>query len=181
MEQEELENHNFLTPQGIYRLSMLSAPPVSSSSMIASPSPSLSSDSYTQPGWNYDYDDSTSFPCGGTEPESTTETLVAMQGQITTAQEASLVHEKTRNIQRKKGKEKARKQVVRSGDTPEVASERERRIQRKKELDRARKSADRLKQKRAHTRICELLKIELEPDNTLAERSKCLCLCIHSR
>ena len=74
------------------------------------------------------------------EPESTTETLVTMQGQIATAQEASLVHGK-------KGKDKARKKVVRSGDTLEAALEREKKIQRKKELDRARKRADRFKQK----------------------------------
>ena len=169
VEQEGLENHNFLSPQNIYGGSVLSAPPESSSTVIGDSSSSLSAESYTQPGWKDDYDDSISFPCG--RVEITTENLVAMQGQIARTQEASLAHGK--KIQREKGKGKARKQVVRSNDTQEAALARERKIQRKKELDKARKTAERLKKKRAHTRICQLLNIELEPDNTLADRSKC--------
>ena len=169
MEQEGLGNHNFLSPQDMYGVSIPSALPESSSTVIDSTSSSLSAESYTQPEWQDDYDDLASFLCRPVE--STTENLVAMQGPISTTPDASLVH--GRKIQRNKGKDKARKQVVRPGDTREAAIERERKIQRKKELDKARKAAERFKKKRAHTRICQLLNIELEPDNTLADRSKC--------
>ena len=147
MEQEELENHNLLRPQDIYRHSVPSAPPVSSSTMIASPSPSLSADSYTQPAWKDDYSDLTSFPCG--RVESTTENLVAMPGQIATTREAALA--------------------------------RERKVQRKKDLDKARKKTERSQDKQAYRRICQLLNIDLDPINTLANRSEFLCLCTHPR
>ena len=169
MEQEGLGNHDFLSTQDIYGVSMPSALPESSSTMIDSTSTSLSAESYTQPEWQGDYDELTSFPCG--RVESTTENLVAMQGQIATTQEASLTRE--RIIQRKKGKDKARNRDDWSNDTQEAALARERKIQRKKDLDKARKRTERSQNKQAYTRICQLLNIDLDPINTLADRSEC--------
>ena len=171
MEQEGLGNHNFLSPQDIYGVSMPSALPESSSTMIDSTSTSLSAESYTQPEWQDGYDELTSFPCG--RVESTTENLVAMhwQGQIATTQEASLARENM--IQRKKGKDKERKRDDWSNDTQEAALVRARKIQRKKDLDKARKKTERSQNKQAYTRICQLLDIDLDPINTLADRSKC--------
>ena len=167
--QKGLENHNFLSPQDIYGVSRLSAQPESSSAMIDSTSTSLSAESYTQPRWQDDYDELTSFPYG--RVESTSENLVATQGPVATTQEACLVRD--RMIQRKKGEDEARSRDNWSNDTQEAALARERKIQRKKELDKARKKTERSQSKQAYTRICQLLDIDLDPINTLANRSKC--------
>jgi hypothetical protein len=84
-----------------------SAPPGSSSTMIANSS--SSAESYTQPGVQEDY---ASFPLG--QVGSTSEDFVTTQGQIATAQETSFSRE--RRIQRKKDMDKARKRVDRSND-----------------------------------------------------------------
>jgi hypothetical protein len=79
MEEEEIENHNPLSPQDIYGVSVLSAPPWSSShTTLASTSSSLSFESYTQSGLQDNYVGSTSLHCG--QVESTTENVVATQG-----------------------------------------------------------------------------------------------------
>jgi hypothetical protein len=155
LEQEEIENHNPLSPQDIYGVSMLSAPPESPShTMFAGTSSSLSVESYTQSRLEDNYADLTSFPCG--QVESITENLPAIQGQIATTYEASFSRE--RKVQRKKVNEKARKKVTGKA--------------RKKEQDKARKRADRYEDEQDHEEICNLLNINLKPKNKLAHRSE---------
>jgi len=113
MEQEEMENRKTLSSQNIYLygVPVYSAPPESSTTMIASPSSSPSVESYTQPGVQDDYADLTSFSLG--QVGSTLE-VVATQGQIATAQEASSSRE--RRVQKKKEMDMARKRLDRSND-----------------------------------------------------------------
>ena len=171
IEQEEPENYNPLLLQEIYGASVLSAPPESSShTMTAGTSSSLSTEPYQRPGWQDDSADLTFFSYG--RMESTSENLVAAQEQIATTQEAYLACER-RMIQRKKGKDKARKQADWSHDTQEAALARERKIQRKKEMDKARKQAERDNSAEDYEKICDLLKIAMTPKNTLAHRSEC--------
>lgn len=116
LEQEEIANHNTLSSQNIYPYGVpvlpSSAPPESSSTMIAGSSTSLSAESYTQPGVQDGYADLTSFPLG--QVGNTSGDFVATQGQIATAQEASF--SRARRIERKKEMDKARKRVDRSND-----------------------------------------------------------------
>ena len=120
MEQTEIENQNCLSSQNIYSYGVPvlsnSAPPESSSTMIAGSSTSISAEPYTQPGVQDDYD-LTSFPLG--QVGSTSEDLVTTQGQIATAQERSF--SRARRIQRKKEMDKARKRVDRSNDDQDYA------------------------------------------------------------
>jgi hypothetical protein len=55
----------------------------------------------------------------------------------------------------------------------------EQRIQEKKRKDAERHHKYRVDGKQAYVRICELLEIDLMPENTRAQRSECLC--IHPR
>jgi hypothetical protein len=55
----------------------------------------------------------------------------------------------------------------------------EQKIQEKRRKDKERKSKYRVDGKQAYARICELLEIDLMPENTRAQRSECLC--IHRR
>jgi hypothetical protein len=165
---EQEQNHNPLSPQDIYGVSILSVPPESSShTMIAGSSSSLSVESYTQFGLEGNYAESTSLPCGPVE--NTTENVMATQGQITTTQEAS--HE--RKVQRKNEKDKARKKVT------DRMRKKEQDKARKREQDKARKWVDRDNDEQDYGEICDLLNIELKPKNKLARRSECLC--IHPR
>ena len=151
LEQEEIENHNPSSPRDIYGVSM--PPELSSHTMFAGTSSSLSVESYTQSGMEDNYADLASFPCG--QVEGITENLSAIQGQIAMTDEASFSRE--RKVQRKKVTGKARK----------------------KELDKERKRADRCEDEQDHEKICDLLNIKLKPKNKLAHRSECLC--IHPR
>ena len=113
MEQEEIENRNTLSY--LYGVPVFSAPPELTSRMIASSS--LSAESYTQPGMQDDYADLTPIPLG--QVGSTSNDLVATQGQIATAQAAS--SSRKRRVQRKKEMDKARKRLDRSNDDQDYA------------------------------------------------------------
>ena len=159
------ENHNLLSPHDIYGVSMLSAPPESSShTMIAGTSSSLPVESYTQFGLEDNYSDSTSLPCG--PAESATWNVVAAQGHITTTHEASFSRE--RKVQRGKEKGKARVKMT------DKIKKKEQVIARKREQDKARKRFDRGNDNQDYEKICDLLNIKLKPKNKLAHRSECL-------
>ena len=168
LEQEEIENHNPLSPQDIYGVSMLPVPPeLSSHTMIAGTSSLLSVESYTPSGLQDNYTESTSLPCGPVE--STTENAMTTQGQITTTQEAS----RGRKVQRRKEKGKARVNMT------DKITKKEQDKARKREQDKARKRVDRDNDEQDYKEICDLLNINLKPKNKLAHRSECSC--IHPR
>jgi hypothetical protein len=166
LEQEEIENLSRLSPQGIYGVSVPSAPPESSlHTMFAGTSPSLYVESYTQSGLQGNH---ASPSCG--QVESITHNVVATQGQIATTQEVSFSRE--RRVQRKKEKGKARVNMT------DKIRKKEQDKARKREQDRVRKRVHRDSDKQDYEKICDLLNIKLEPNNNLAHRSECLC--IHS-
>ena len=168
LEQEEIENHNPLSSQDIYGVSMLPAPPeLSSHTMIAGTSSLLSVESYTPSGLQDNYTESTSLPCGPVE--STTENAMTTQGQITTTQEAS----RGRKVQRKSEKGEARKKVT------DRIRKKEQDKARKREQDKIRKRVDRDSDEQDYGEICDLLNIKLKPKNKLAHRSEYLY--IHPR
>ena len=116
VEREVVENHKTLSSKDIYAYGVpaFSAPPESSSTIIAGFSTSLPTESYTQPCVQ---DDLTSV--FGGQAGSTSGDIVATQGQIATAQEASSSRE--RRVQRKKDMDKARKRHDRSNDDQDYA------------------------------------------------------------
>ena len=113
IEDKEIENHNPLSPQDIYGVSVLSAPPWSSShTTLASTSSSISVEPYTQSGLQDNYTDLTSSFLRG-QVESATENVVATQGQSAITQGASLREWKA---QRKKENDRERSKANRSNN-----------------------------------------------------------------
>ena len=113
LEEEEIENHNPLSPQDIYGVSMLSAPPWSPShTTLASNSSSISVEPYTQSGLQDNYTDLTSSFLRG-QVESATENVVATQGQSAITQGASL---REWRAQRKKENDRERSKANRSNN-----------------------------------------------------------------
>jgi hypothetical protein len=62
--------------------------------------------------------------------------------------------------------------------TQKMSRQREQKAQVKRERDKTRKRKERSTNLETYTSICELLEIRLTPQNTLANRSECSCICL---